>query len=101
MGVRVSRGYLRHLIVKVSEALAPAFDELLRALPEQPTLNVDETGHANGGNRLWTWCFKARMYTLFRIDPSRGSQCCLMSWAKNVPGFLGAIILAPTGSICG
>ena len=35
VGVRVSRGYLRKLIAKVSEALEPAFEDLLQALPQQ------------------------------------------------------------------
>jgi hypothetical protein len=32
-----------------------------------------ETGHPDGGDRLWTWCFRASFYTLYRIRPSRGA----------------------------
>lgn len=89
VGVRVSRSYLRKLIVNVSEALESACDELLRALPEQPTLNIDETGHKNCGERFWTWCFKASMYTLFRIDKSRGSQVLLEVLGEEFAGVIG------------
>jgi transposase len=87
--VQVSRGYLRKLIAKVSDALDPAFDELLRALPEQDVLNIDETGHKDGGQRFWTWCFKASMYTLFRIDKSRGSQVLIEVLGEEFNGLIG------------
>lgn len=87
--ISVSRGYLRKLIAKVSEALEPAFDELLQALPEQSVLNIDETGHKDCGERFWTWCFKASMYTLFRIDKSRGSQVLLDVLGEEFNGLIG------------
>ena len=85
----VSRGYLRKLIAKMSDALEPAFDELLQALPEQDVLNIDETGHKDGGERFWTWCFKASMYTLFRIDKSRSSQVLLDVLGEEFNGLIG------------
>jgi transposase len=87
--VQVSRGYLRTLIAKVSDALEPAFEELLRALPEQDVVNIDETGHKDNGDRFWTWCFKASMYTLFRIDTSRGSQVLLDVLGEEFDGLIG------------
>ena len=71
--VKVSRGYLAKLIGKVSEALAGAYAELFERLPGEAVLNIDETGHKENGQKFWTWCFRAQMYTLFRIDKSRGS----------------------------
>jgi hypothetical protein len=65
------------VLATVSDALDPAFDELLKALPEQTALYIDETGHPDTGERFWTWCFKAAMDTLFRLDRSRGSQVLL------------------------
>jgi transposase len=85
----VSRGYLRKLIAKMSDALEPAFEELFQALPDQDVLNIDETGHKDCGDRFWTWCFKARMYTLFRIDQSRGSQVLLDVLGTEFNGLIG------------
>ena len=87
--VTVSRGYLRNLIAKVPDALKPAFDELLQALPKQDVLNIDETGHKDGGDRFWTWCFNPRMYTLFKIDKSRGSQVLLDVLGEEFDGLIG------------
>lgn len=89
VGVPVSRGYLRKLLANVSDALKPAFDELLHALPEQATRHIDETGHKDNGARFWTWCFKAAMYTLFRIDHSRGSQVLLDVLGEEFHGVIG------------
>jgi len=72
--VKVSRGYLAKLIGKVSEALAGAYAELFARPPGEAVLNIDETGHKENGQKFWTWCFRAQMYTLFRIDKSRGSK---------------------------
>lgn len=89
LGMPVSRGYLRNVIAKVSDALEPAFDELLNALPGQATLHIDETGHKDNGERFWTWCFKAAMYTLFRLDKSRGSQVLLDVLGEEFQGIIG------------
>src|SRR4030065_1911209 len=89
MGMPVSRGYLRKVIATVSDALEPAFDELLNALPDQTALHIDETGHKDKGKRFWTWCFKAAMYTLFRLDKSRGSQVLLDILGEKFCGVVG------------
>ena len=72
--IRVSRGLLAKVVCKVSQSLKDPYEELLRLLPEQDRLNVDETGHKDQGKLLWTWCFRASLFTLFKISPSRGSD---------------------------
>src|SRR4051794_25662294 len=64
--VTISRGQLAKIIGKVSEALEQPYAELLEDLPAQARLNVDETGHKQNGQRMWTWCFRAGLYTLFK-----------------------------------
>lgn len=41
--VTISRGQLRKLIAKVSDSLADPYEELLKMLPQEDRLNVDET----------------------------------------------------------
>ena len=72
--VTVSRGYLRKLVAKVTDSLDKAYEELLSILPEEDVVDIDETGHKENGSRFWTWCFKAELYTFFRIDKSRSSR---------------------------
>jgi transposase len=89
VGVSVSRGYLAKLIGKVSESLAPAYAELFQRLPGEAVLNVDETGHKENGQKFWTWCFRAQLYTLFRIDKSRGSKVLVEVLGEEFQGVLG------------
>ena len=87
--VTVSRGYLAKLIAKASESLATAYAELFERLPGEPVLNIDETGHKEEGRKFWTWCFRAQLYTLFRIDKSRGSKVLVEVLGKEFNGVLG------------
>jgi transposase len=89
IGVTVSRGYLAKLIQKVSQTLAPSYEELLSRLPLETTLNVDETGHKDNGDLFWTWVFKAELYVLFRIDKSRGSQVLIEMLGREFDGTIG------------
>jgi transposase len=89
VGVSVCRGYLAKLIAKVSQSLAGAYSELLDRLPGEATLNLDETGHKENGERMWTWCFRAQPYTLFRIDKSRGSEVLVEVLGTEFNGVLG------------
>jgi transposase len=87
--VTISRGQLAKIIGKVSEALKEPYEELLENLPGQPHLNVDETGHKNNKERMWTWCFRASLYTLFKIDPFRSADVLMDVLGKEFAGVLG------------
>jgi transposase len=89
VGVSISRGQLRKVCGKVARSLNPAYQDLLAALPEQERVNVDETGHKEYKQALWTWCFKAPLFTLFKIDPSRGSDVLLDVLGTEFCGVLG------------
>lgn len=89
LGVRLSKGQLARLVRKAGGALDPAYAELRRVLPTEARLNVDETGHKECGKNLWTWCFRAPGYTLFKIDPSRGSKVLLQTLGEQFDGVLG------------
>ncbi len=89
LGEKVSRGYLRKVIAKVSLALDAPYEELLKSLPLEQTLNVDETGHKENGKKFWTWVFRADLYVLFKIDKSRGSKVLIDVLGKEFDGVLG------------
>src|SRR5512135_2175542 len=72
--VTISRGELARIIGKVSQTLDRPYEELLEDLPAQAWLNVDATGHQQNGQRRWPWCCRARLYTLFKIDPTRSAD---------------------------
>jgi hypothetical protein len=50
---------------------------------------VDETGLKEYNRRLWTWCFRASLFTLFKIEPSRGSDVLLEVLGREFNGVLG------------
>jgi transposase len=87
--VRISRGQLVKLIGKVTASLATMYDDLLARLPGESRLNVDETGHKENKAPLWTWCFRAELFTLFKIDTSRGSDVLIEVLGKEFDGVLG------------
>jgi transposase len=87
--VTLSRGQLVKILGKVSAALDGPYEELLRQLPSQAFLNVDETGHKQNRERWWTWCFRASLYTLFKIDPSRSGDVLIEVLGREFQGVLG------------
>jgi transposase len=89
LGVTISRSHLRNLCAKVANSLDATYQQLLALLPEQDRLNVDETGLKEYSQRLWTWCFRAPLFTLFKIDPSRGSDVLLEVLGREFQGVLG------------
>jgi len=89
LGVTISRGQLRKVVGKVCDALAGPYEELLQALPGEALLNVDETGHKNNKVLMWSWCFRAEMYTLEKIDPHRSADVLIAVLGKEFDGVLG------------
>jgi len=89
MGFKVCRGYLAKVMVRGSQAIQPAVEELRALLPRQRVLNVDETGHKENGEGMWTWCFRAGNFVLFSIQASRGSDVLMEFLGQEFNGVLG------------
>lgn len=89
IGIRISRGMLRKLVAKVSASLEDPYEALCAMLPREDRLNVDETGHKENGQRLWTWCFRAYLFTVYKISPSRGSEVLVEMLGEEFQGILG------------
>src|SRR3954467_2647900 len=89
VGLTISRGQLANIIAKVSEALEHPYEDLLDRLPDETRLNVDETGHKQNRLRQWIWCFRAGLYTLFKIDPTRSGDVLIEVLGEEFDGVLG------------
>jgi transposase len=92
LDLKVSRGELAKVIGKMSAALAPSYEQLQDALPSQPVLNIDETGHPECGNKLWNWGFHApgtTGFTWFHIDPSRACDVLKQFLTETFQGIIG------------
>jgi len=90
LGLPMSAAQLVKLVQKTRRALDGTYHELLAKLPDEAHLNIDETGHKQCKKKLWTWCFRAKLYTLFKIDPSRGSRVLIDVLGKAFAGVIGS-----------
>ncbi len=87
--VRISRGLLAKAVGKVAAALQLPYEALSQVLPDQPLVNVDETGHPENKTRWWAWVFRAERFTLLHMDGSRGSQVLEQLLGQDFAGVLG------------
>jgi transposase len=88
----LSTGQLAKVVRKVSTGLESSYDQLQMALPARPMVNVDETGHPENGQKLWSWGFHAPGrdgFTLFHIDPSRSSEVLKEFLGESFKGVVG------------
>jgi transposase len=89
VGVTLARGTLAKTIKKVSAALEGTVEELLLALPVEDVLNIDETGHKDNGKLWWTWCLRADLYTIYKIDARRSADVLLDLLGEDFTGVIG------------
>jgi transposase len=88
-GLHLSRGQLAKVVQKVSRAIQRPYEQLRDALARQDRLGIDESGHKDAGRRHWTWCFRAPRFTVFHIDPSRGSEVLRAVLGETFGGVIG------------
>ncbi len=89
-GIPISRSQLANVIQKASAAFAEPYDELREALVQEPHVGADESGHKDWGEKLWAWCFRASRFTVFHIDPSRGSEVLKAILTEAFGGIVGS-----------
>ena len=88
----ISHGQVVNTVQKASAALGPCHEQLQKALPQQASMGIDETGHPERGRRLWSWCFHVpgqNRFTWFHIDASRGSKVLKRYLGKAFRGIIG------------
>ena len=64
------------------------YEELLDCLPDEKRVNVDETGHAKPPSHV-DLCFRAELYTLFKIDPTRKTEVLIKVLGTEFDGVSG------------
>jgi transposase len=88
--IPISLGSTQHAWEETSVAVAAPYDELQRALAEQPVLNGDETGHRTNGEKRWLWTLVAPTFTFYTIATSRGSDVLRRLLGATFGGILGS-----------
>ena len=77
--VPCSPGHVSALEARATRIFQPVYDELAAALPEESSLNIDETPFKRGTLKTWLWTFVASAFTVFVLRPTR--QASVLIWA--------------------
>jgi transposase len=89
-GVEICLGSVCNLHEEVSRSVKQPCEEIRRALPKQPVLNVDETGWKTCGKTRWIWVFTTPVLAFFHIAASRGSKVLKEVLGEVFNGSLGS-----------
>jgi transposase len=93
LGLALSVGTIHQTIHEASAAVAPAEDELVRAVLASDLLHADETSWPEAKQTLWLWVFVATTATLYYVA-GRGKEL-----VENVlDGFTGRLMSDGWGS---
>jgi transposase len=71
-----------------TQALQPAYGELVAALPTQPHLNGDESPTKEGPIKSWLWTFVAATFTVFALRGSRAATAITELLGETFAGVL-------------
>jgi transposase len=74
LGIDICLGSVCKLHQEVSESLAPAHEKARQALPQQPVLNIDETGWKTQGQGRWLRVLVSPAVAFFHVAKSRGAK---------------------------
>lgn len=58
---------------QLTQALRPAYEELVGALPAQPRLGIDESPTKEAATKAWLWTFVAGLFTVFAVRGTRAA----------------------------
>lgn len=72
-----------------TDALRPAYEELVAALPSQPRLNGDESPTKEGPVKSWLWTFVAGNFTVFALRGSRAATAIRELLGETFAGVMG------------
>jgi transposase len=71
--IPISLGSTQTAWEEASVAVAAPCRELEQALPHQPVVNGDETGHRTNGDKRYLWALVAPAFVVYRIAKTRGA----------------------------
>ncbi len=97
LGFTVSRGYLSKVIRKVSRILQAPYDDLLRRLPHQKALNVDETANRRTAGGLGRGVFGPGVSRSFASPTRAGPRCYTTRWGIVFAAHWAATTSRPIG----
>ena len=88
--ISISVGSTQNAWEEASAAVAAPYQELQDALPHQPVVNGDETGHRTNGAKRWLWTLVAPTFVFYTIATSRGADVLQRLLGAAFHGILGS-----------
>ena len=88
--IPISLGSTQKAWEEASAAVGAPYAELQAALPTQPVLNADETGHRTNAAKRWLWTLVAPTFIFYTIATSRGSDVLRRLLGTAFGGILGS-----------
>src|SRR3990172_6255304 len=88
--IPISLGSTQNAWEEASAAVGAPYEELQAALPTQPVLNADETGHRTNAAKRWLWTLVASTFVFYTIATSRGSDVLRRLLGATFAGILGS-----------
>jgi transposase len=89
-GLDMCLGSVCNCIDRVSPELEPVADEIRESLADSSSLNIDETGWKNQGNRRNLWVFVSPLVVYFSIAISRGAKVLKAVLGETFKGVIGS-----------
>jgi hypothetical protein len=94
-------GWMVSLQKRAAQAVQPAYDELVRQLPQQAVLYIDESPTKEGKTKSWIWTFVAATFTLFATRTSRAADILDQWLGETYRGSSTATVPGCTGLLDG
>lgn len=88
--ISISAGSTQNAWEEASAAVTTPYEELQRALADQPVLNGDETGHRTNGAKRWLWTLVAPTFVFYTIATSRSAEVLRQVLGAAFAGVLGS-----------
>jgi transposase len=88
--IPISLGSTQKAWEEASAAVTAPYEELQAALPTEPVLNADETGHRTNAAKRWLWTLVAPTFVFYTIATSRGSDVLRRLLGVTFAGILGS-----------
>ena len=88
--IPISLGSTQKAWEEASAAVTAPYEELQAALPTEPVLNADETGHRTNAAKRWLWTLVAPTFVFYTIATSRGSDVLRRLLGGTFAGILGS-----------
>jgi transposase len=87
-GLHISIGTVSNVEKVVSLALQSPVEEMVKFIPKQPAVHMDETSHKEQNNRMWTWIAATTLICIFFIRKGRNMAVSHEILGKNFSGIL-------------